>query len=103
VTGTVQDAKQKPAAGSLVTLIPDPMKEDRQDLSRVATTDQTGQFTLRGIPPGEYKIYAWADADPMSYMDPENLKPNEGKAHKITIKEKSQQSVALTQIETAAN
>src|SRR5207302_2560 len=29
VSGTVQDSKQHPAAGSFVTLFPDPMKEDR--------------------------------------------------------------------------
>jgi hypothetical protein len=98
VTGTVQDAKQQPASGAMVTLLPDPIKEERNDLQRITTTDQNGQFTLQGIPPGEYKLYAWEDVEPGSYMDPEFLKPHEGKAHKISVKADSQQQVPLIQI-----
>lgn len=98
VSGSVEDSNQKPASGSMVTLLPDPMKEDRNDLYRVTTTDQTGQFTMSGIPPGEYKVFAWEDVDPGSYMDPELLKQHESKAAKVTVKENSQQSVSLAQI-----
>jgi hypothetical protein len=102
ISGTVQDAKQQAAPGSLVTLLPNPMKEDRNDLYRVTTADQDGQFTLRGIPPGEYRLFAWEDIDPGSYMDPEFLKPHETKAQKITIKVDSQQQVSIAQISVEA-
>ena len=98
ISGTVQDAKQQPASGSIVTLLPDPMKEERYDLYRTTTADQNGQFNLQGIAPGEYKLFAWDDVDPGSYMDLEFLKPHESKARKITIKANSQQEVSLTQI-----
>jgi hypothetical protein len=102
VTGTVQGPNQKPASGSMVTLLPDPIKEERGDLLRVATTDQNGQFTLQGLAPGEYKLFAWEDIEPGSYMDPEFLKPHEGQGIKVSVKENSQQSVSLTQIAAAA-
>jgi hypothetical protein len=98
VSGVVLDAKQQPATGSMVTLVPDPFKEERNDLFRLVSADQTGRFDLQGIPPGEYKLFAWADIEPGSYMDPEFLKPQESKATKITVKAKSQQQVSLTQI-----
>jgi hypothetical protein len=98
LSGTVQDAKQQPAAGSMVTLLPNPMKENRNDLYRIATTDQNGQFTLQGVAPGEYKLFAWEDIDPGSYMDPEFLKAHENKSHKITVKANGQEQVLIRQI-----
>ena len=98
VSGTVQDAKQQPAPGSMVTLLPNPMKEDRNDLYRISSTDQNGQFTLKGVPPGEYRLYAWEDIEPGRYMDPEFVKPHESKAQKITIKANSQEQVTIAQI-----
>ena len=64
VSGTVQDANQKPVSASMVQLIPDPMKEERYDLYRVVSSDQSGQFTMQGIPPGEYKVFALDDVEP---------------------------------------
>jgi hypothetical protein len=98
ISGTVQDEKQKAVSGSMIALIPDPVKEERYDLFRIATTDQNGQFTMQGVPPGEYKILAAEEIDPGNYMDPEFLKKNDSKANKISVKENSQQSVSLTQI-----
>jgi hypothetical protein len=97
VSGMVRDANQQPVAG-LVSLLPDPMKEDRNDLYRTTAADQTGQFTIQNIAPGDYKLFAWGDIEPGSNMDPELLKLHESKAEKITIKPNSQQNVTLTQI-----
>ncbi len=98
LSGTVQDAKQQPASGSTVTLLPDPIKEDRFDLYKVISTDQNGQFALQGIPPGEYKLFAWGDIEQGSYMDPEFLKLHESKAKKITVKVNSTEQVQITEI-----
>lgn len=102
IDGVVQGPQQQPASGSMVTLIPDPHKPDRYDLNRVTTTDQNGRFTLKGVPPGEYKLFAWEDVDPGAYSDPEFLKPHDGKAAKVSVKEKSQQQVSLVQIPAEA-
>lgn len=102
ISGKVQDAKQQPAQGSMVTLLPNPMKEDRNDLYRITSTDQNGQFTLQGVPPGEYRLYAWEDIEPGIYMDPEFLKPHESKAQKITIKANGQEQVSIAQIAAEA-
>jgi hypothetical protein len=103
ISGMVQDVKQQPAAGSLVTLLPDPLKEERNDLYRMTTADQNGQFTMQGIPPGEYKLIAWEDVDPGAYMDPEFLKPHESRAQRITVQANSPQQVSLTQIPAEAS
>ena len=51
LTGLVQDAKQQLAPGVFVSLLLDPMKEERNDLHRSVTTDQNGKFNLANIPP----------------------------------------------------
>ena len=40
-------------------------------LFKTAATDQDGHFTMRGLPPGPYKIFAWEELDPFAYFDPE--------------------------------
>ena len=101
LSGTVQNAKQQPASGSTVTLVPGTLKEDRFDLLKVISTDQNGQFTLQGIPPGEYKLFAWAEMEQGRYMDPEFLKPYESKAKKITVKVNGTEQVQITEITAA--
>ncbi len=103
VEGVVQDAQQHPASGNMVTLLSDPYKPDRRDLNRIATTDQNGHFSLTGIPPGEYKLYAWEDIEPGAYLNPEFLKPHEGKATKLSLKNKGQEQVTLVQIPAEAS
>jgi 5-hydroxyisourate hydrolase-like protein (transthyretin family) len=103
IDGVVQDAQQHPASGSMVTLIRDPVIAERFDLNRLTTTDQNGRFSLKGIPPGEYKVYAWEDIEPGAYTDPEFLKPHEGKATKLSLKNKGQEQVSLVQIPAEAS
>ena len=102
VSGMVRDAKQQPVSGAMVTLLPDPMKEDRNDLYKMVSTDQSGQFTLPGVAPGEYKAFAWEDIDPGRYMDPEFLKTHEGAAAKVSVKANGQAQVNLVQIASEA-
>ncbi len=99
LSGTVQNAKQQPASGSTVTLVPGTLKEDRFDLYKSISTDQNGQFTFLGIPPGEYKLFAWAEMEQGRYMDPDFLKLYESKAKKITVKVNSTEQVQITEIQ----
>jgi hypothetical protein len=98
ISGTVQDSKQQPAAGSVLTLIPEPMKTERQDLFRVTTADQNGQFVLTNVPPGDYRLFAWEDLEPGRHLDAEFLKQYESKAQKISVQRNGQHTAALRQI-----
>jgi hypothetical protein len=96
ISGTVQDASQQPASGVLVTLVSDSMKDGRYDLLRTARAGQNGEFNLRNIPPGDYKLYAWENVDePGGYMDAEYLRPFDSKALKVSVKPNSRWEVSL--------
>jgi len=98
ITGLVQDAEQKPAAGAMVALIAEPLQPERYDLNRVAWSDQNGRFTLEGIAPGNYKAYAWGDIEPGSHTDPDLLKQYDSQARKVVMKENGREQLSLVQI-----
>jgi len=90
--GVVSDAKAGGAAGVSIVLIPD-ANRDRIDLYKTATTDQSGRFTLRGIAPGEYKVFAWETLEPNGYFDPDLLRRSESSGRAVRVTESSKQSI----------
>jgi hypothetical protein len=92
VEGVVTDAKLQPAPGIQAVLVPD-TNRDRIDLYKVAVSDQNGKFTLRGIAPGDYKVFAWEDLEPNAYFDPDLLRRSEAAGKPVRISESSKQSV----------
>jgi hypothetical protein len=104
VTGTVFLAdSDEPAVQATVVLIPQE-KERRDDpLAYLRTmTDDSGKFTIRNILPGEYKAFAWEDVEYGIYMDPDFIRPVDGKGVAVTLPESARISVKLIAIGPAA-
>ncbi|MBI3668020.1 MAG: carboxypeptidase regulatory-like domain-containing protein [Acidobacteria bacterium] len=99
IDGVVSNDKQKPAGGAQVVLIPESRRRSRTDLFKSTPTDQNGRFTLRGIPPGEYKLFAWEDIERGAYQDPEFLKPFEERGHACQVQAGGAQAVELQLIQ----
>jgi hypothetical protein len=100
IEGVASNSKMQPAAGVQVVLIPD-TNRDRIDLYKTARADQTGRFTLRGIAPGDYKLFAWEDIEPFMYFDPEFVRKAEPSAKAVHVSESSKLSADVQVI--AAN
>lgn len=96
VDGIVIDARRQPVAVIDAVLIPD--QRERIDLFRSAATDREGHFIFRGIPPGSYKLFAWEDAEPYAYFDPEFVRQSEQQARAIRVAESSSQTVEIRSI-----
>jgi hypothetical protein len=69
LTGTVVDDGSRPLARSTIVLVPDKTRRHRVDQYRVAVSGPNGAFTLRGIPPGEYKLLAWQSVEQNAYFN----------------------------------
>jgi len=95
IEGSAADSKQKPAPGALVALVPDPPRRERLMLYKAAVADPTGHFTIPGIAPGEYKLYAWEQIEDGAYQDPEFLKLYENQGQAVTIREGSRETAQL--------
>jgi hypothetical protein len=95
VQGTVTDERSNPTTGAQVVLIPDVDRGTRPDLFHNGVTDQLGQFTMRGVPPGNYKLFAWMDVEPGNYYDSKFLEQYEGLGTPVQVEEKGTVNVDL--------
>ena len=91
VDGVIVDERMQPVAGVQAVLVPD--NRGRTDLFRNATTDQTGRFTLRGVAPGDYKLFAWEALENFGYFDPDILRRAEALGKPVRVAESSKQVV----------
>lgn len=72
VSGTVHNANGDAVGEVLVTLGPEAVETATQTLFlRTARTDQEGRFTIKSLPPGDYRVLAWEDVDEQLVTDPE--------------------------------
>jgi hypothetical protein len=70
IAGTVRDATGKTMAKATVVLVPPTSRRGNRSLYKAVSTDQYGRFTVTGIAPGNYQLFAWQ-------RDPEGAYYNE--------------------------
>ena len=95
IEGSVQNDKDEPSIGATVTLIPDAGHSSSPALFKTSETDQNGHFVIKGVAPGEYKVYAWEDIEEGAYQDADFMKPHEADGQAVSVKEKAHESVQL--------
>jgi hypothetical protein len=93
--GVVLDEQGRPAAEARVVLVPEGERRSQPHLFKSATPDQYGHFVMKGIAPGDYKLFAWEEVESGAYLDPEFLKRYEEKGKSVTMGENSKQTVQL--------
>jgi hypothetical protein len=100
ISGTVLDPRtQKAAPGMTVVLVPqEKERRDHESFYRSSNTDPAGGFTFKSLTPGEYRVYCWEDAEFGAWMDPDFLKPQEGRGEAVSIQEGARQTVQINLI-----
>jgi hypothetical protein len=101
VEGSVQNGNGEPAAHARVTLVPLGVHEGRQDLSRFAFSTDQGEFKIRNVPPGEYKMFAWEDVPAGAPQNPEFRKPFEKKGVAVKVEPSGHAKADVTVISVA--
>jgi hypothetical protein len=94
IEGTVVNDKQKPMPGIQAVLIP-ARGMNRIDLYKTASTDDKGHFMMRGITPGDYKIYAWEALEQNAWFDSDLLRQYEQKGKFQHIAEDAKEVVEV--------
>jgi hypothetical protein len=82
-------------AQATVCLVPDSPRRDRRDLYLRAPTRPDGTYSLTGIAPGDYKLFAFEDADLRTVFNPTLLGAYEAKGKSVHIDEGRSDSVRL--------
>ena len=94
VLGKVMEG-DKPAVGRIVTLLPDPARPLQPYLTKRATTAEDGSFTVKGVAPGNYKVFAWEEITSDLYRDAEFMRRFDNDGSKVVVKEGSSERVEL--------
>ena len=87
--------EDKPWPGASITLAPEPLQLEQLRRQRTATSGADGRFTLTGIAPGEYRLYAWEESVSLASVEPEDLKPYEADSVKVRVGEGAREQVEL--------
>jgi hypothetical protein len=87
--------EQHPVSGALVVLAPDPPHREREEMYSMKTTDAFGHFSLLGLPPGDFKLFAWETVQGTNYNDPDFFKAFEDRGTPVHVGEGQQQTVQL--------
>jgi hypothetical protein len=61
---------------------------------RVSSTDRAGRFQIKGLPPGDYKVFAWEGLDKDAWLDPDFVR-NESRGQSVHIEEGKTQGVDI--------
>jgi hypothetical protein len=101
VTGTVSDRKGAPLRDAAVVLFADEDEKWRSPsrFIRVARTTQTGQFSVRSLPPGKYRAIALDDLELGAESDAQFLEQLRRSSTALTIGEGETKTVNLKVME----
>jgi hypothetical protein len=95
IDGVVADHKGEPVINAVIVAVPEPRLRGRIDRYRKTVTDQSGHFSLRGTPPGEYTLYAWESVDGEAYYNPEFLRAYQGQGSAVHAAEGEHRTLQL--------
>ena len=84
-----------PAANATVVAVPEEKYRKLPDRFGIGSTDQHGRFTILGLAPGSYTLYAWQDLEDGVYRDPDFLKSQEANGTALKVEEGSHQQIEL--------
>jgi len=100
VEGTVVEKEKDvddahPAANATVVAVPEEKYRKIPNRFVSGTSDQHGRFSIRGLAPGSYTLYAWLDLEDGVWRDADFLKSQEANGTAVKVEEGSEQKVEL--------
>jgi len=102
IEGTVQDSSGRPMANAAVVLVPPPMRRQNRALYRSGTTDAGGHFSIRGVAPENYRLFAWQRVPPGAYFNERFLSKYEDRGRAVSIGQASTLNVTINAIPAEA-
>ena len=92
IEGVVTDDRLQPVPGVQAVLVPDRNRE-RVELFKAVMTDPAGHFSMGGVAPGDYKLFAWEGLENYGYFDAELVKQSELSGKPVHVDEAASMTV----------
>ncbi|HET9216902.1 MAG TPA: carboxypeptidase-like regulatory domain-containing protein [Terriglobia bacterium] len=96
VTGVVVDGPMKVVPGATVVLVPETKRRSNRALYVSATSDAYGRFSLRGVSPGDYKVFAWESIPTEAYVNAAFMVKHEDRGKPVHVGQQGTVSTELT-------
>jgi protocatechuate 3,4-dioxygenase beta subunit len=94
ITGEVVDGNGQPVANATVVDVPAAERRTRPDLYQRDMTDESGHFSLRGLNPGKYTVFAFEELQ-SDVRQPEFLTTYETLGEPVELDEGARKNVVL--------
>jgi carboxypeptidase family protein len=95
VDGVVTDSRGTKIPDAVVALVPDGLAREEVNRYRSAITDPDGAFTIEGITPGSYHLFAWPELDGAAYRNAAFMRAYEGKGEPVHVQRGDRLSVQV--------
>jgi len=86
-----------PAANVTVVLVPTNARK-RTALYQTLVTGSDGKFRFRGIPSGDYTLFAWEDIETGAWENAEFMRPYESRGRAVRVSENGKEAVEVNVI-----
>lgn len=83
-----------PPAATSILLVPDVLNSDGSGM-HFGSTNQSGTFTFKNVPPGHYRAYAFEEVNTNDLQNPEVLKQFESRGTEVELKENDRKQIQL--------
>jgi hypothetical protein len=103
VDGVVRDHEGTPEANAVIVAVPEMRMRSRADRYYKTVSDQRGQFTLHGMRPGSFTLFAWESVEGEAYYNPDFLKSYEGRGSALRVGEGDRKTVQIEVIPAGEN
>jgi hypothetical protein len=98
IDGVVSDAAGVAQSGVAVVLVPPEDRRRNTGLYKTVNTNAAGRFTIRGIAPGSYKLFAWSSVPQGAYQNAEFIAKDEQRGRQVLVTPSSTTTIELTLI-----
>jgi hypothetical protein len=85
VKGIVSGSEQEPIEGALVALVPALARRSNIALYKTARSDDKGEYTINGVAPGEYRMFAWESVPTGAWLNADFMVLHEARGKSVTM------------------
>jgi len=94
IQGVVREG-DAPRAGACLTLFPETLTSGDQRLRRGTNSDESGQFVIRNVAPGNYRLFAWEQRFSFRDLEEQDLQPYQSSSVRVRVEENASQRVEV--------